>query len=55
MHRLGLRELKEMKRKKEWGTLVFLVLVLMSTVVLIKHLHSGAQNPELSRVVFLVS
>jgi hypothetical protein len=46
---------KKMKGKKEWGILVFLFLVLISTLVFINHLRSEAENPDLSRAVFLVS
>jgi hypothetical protein len=44
-----------MKGKKEWGILVFLLLVLISTLLFINHLRSEAENPDLSRAVFLVS
>ena len=44
-----------MKGKKEWGVLAFLLFVLISTLVFIKHLPSEAENPDLPRVVFLVS
>ena len=55
MRRLERREMKRMKRKKEWGIPVFLFLGLISTLVFINHLRSDAEDPDLSRAVFLVS
>jgi hypothetical protein len=47
--------MKKMKSKKEWRILVFLALVLISILVINNNLPSKAENPELSRVVFVVS
>jgi hypothetical protein len=55
MDRSGRKETKRMRGKKEWGFLVVSVLVLVSTLAFFNHLQSEAENPDLSRVVFLVS
>jgi len=52
---LSRKEIKTMTIKKEWGIPVFLILGLISYLVFSNHLPSEAENPELSRVVFLVS